>query len=125
MARIVVIDEDRYIRELYRGEFSEIGHEVFTASPGLELVEKVESFRPDLVVLDIKFGDFEGFRLIRKIRGFAPELPVVVCSAYDFSRWDIGQLAADCCVVKSFDLTELKTKVERALEARTTFLNVV
>lgn len=125
MARIGVIDEDKYIRQLYYSEFSEFGYEVLTAASGFELLAKIEGFHPDLIILDTKLGDFDGSGLLRQIRTFAPEIPVVVCSAYDFSRWDFGALAADCYVVKSFDLTELKAKVERALEAKTPFLNAV
>ena len=116
MPRIVVIDEDEHIRELYRSEFSGIGYEVFTARSGFEVMAKLEGLRPDLIVLDVKLGEFEGLRLLQKIRHLAPELPVVVCSTYDFSRRrDIGTLTADCSVVKSFDLTELKAKVELAM----------
>ncbi len=125
MARIAVIDEDKHIRELYYCEFSEIGYEVFTAASGLELMAKLEGFHPDLIVMDIKPGEVDGLKLLREIRSFAPELPVVICSVYDLSRWDIGTAAADWCVVKSFDLTGLKAKVERALEAKSPFLKAV
>lgn len=116
-----MIDDDKHVRELYHSEFSEIGHEVLTVPDGCELIAKLEEFNPDLIVLDIKSGDLEGLQLLQKIRGFAPELPIVVCSAYDFSRWNIGRPTLDWCVVKSFDLTRLKAKVERALKAKTPF----
>lgn len=125
MARIVVVDEDKYIRQLYYSEFSEIGHEVLTAASGFELMGKLEAFGPDLIITDVKPGDYDGNHMLRQIRDLAPGIPVVVCSAYDFSRWNIGAPAADCHVVKSFDLTELKAKAERALQAKTRFLSAV
>jgi DNA-binding NtrC family response regulator len=125
MARILVVDEDKYIRQLYYAEFSEMGYEVFTAAAGFELMVQCDRSCPDVIVLDIKMGDCEGGRLLQKIRGFAPGIPVVVCSVYDFSRKDTGRPAADRFVVKSFDLTRLKAEVESALRSRTPFLEAV
>lgn len=125
MARILVVDEDKYIRQLYYAEFSEMGHEVSTAAAGFELSVQCDRFPPDVIVLDVKIGDFEGVRLLQKIRSFAPGIPVVVCSVYDFSRKDMGRPAADRFVVKSFDLTRLKAEVESALRSRTPFLEAV
>lgn len=122
MSRIMVIDDEKYIREWYSIEFSEIGHEVITSASYFKLMEKIEIFQPDLIILDIKLGDCDGLELLQEIRNSHPDLSVVICSAYDSYRNDIRALAADYYVVKSFDLAELKTKVARAIEARIPFL---
>lgn len=125
MARIMVIDDEKYIREWYAMEFSDIGHEVITAGPSFKLIEKIKIFQPDLIILDIKLGDFNGLELLQEIRGCQPDLSVVICSAYDSYRHDIRALAADYYVVKSFDLSELKAKVDRALDANLPLLAAV
>ncbi|MGC9195593.1 MAG: response regulator [Syntrophobacteraceae bacterium] len=125
MGRIVVIDEDKHIRQLYEAEFSESGYEVLPLATGSELMAKLELFRPDLIILDIKFGDFDGLWLLQKIRTLASRIPVVVCSVYDFSRRDTGPLSTDCFVLKSFDLTGLKAKVEQVIKARSRLLKAV
>ncbi len=125
MGRIVVIDEDRHIRQLYEAEFSESGYEVLPLATGSELMANLELFRPDLIILDLKLGDFDGLWLLQKIRTLAPDLPVVVCSAYDFTPMDKGPLSTDCFILKSFDLTGLKAKVEQVIRARTRFLKAV
>jgi DNA-binding response OmpR family regulator len=125
VGRIVVIDGDKHIRQLYEAEFSESGYEVLALATGSELMANLELFRPDLIILDIKFGDFDSLRLLQKIRTLAPRLPVVVCSAYDFGRRDANPLSTDCFVLKSFDLSGLKAKVEQVLKARTRILEAV
>ena len=54
MKRILVVDDEENIRELYRDELVEEGYEVELAPDGHEALRKFESFRPDLVTLDVK-----------------------------------------------------------------------
>ena len=117
MAKILVVDDEEHIRLLYSEELSEAGYEVITAADGFKLIERIEEERPDLVVLDIKMIDYNGLDLLQEIRNKFYDLPVVLCTAYDTYKEDIKAIAADFYVIKSFDLTELKKKIARALEA--------
>jgi len=54
MAKILVVDDEEHIRLLYSEELTEAGYEVITADSGLQLMERIEKEKPDLVVLDIK-----------------------------------------------------------------------
>ena len=117
MAKILIVDDEEHIRFLYSEELSEAGYEVITADSGLGLVEKIESEKPDLVVLDIKIVDYNGLDLLQDIRNRFYDLPVVLCTAYDTFKEDMKSIAADFYVIKSFDLTELKSKIAMALEA--------
>lgn len=117
MAKILVVDDEEHIRLLYSEELSEAGYEVITAADGFKLIERIEEERPDLVVLDIKMIDYNGLDLLQEIRNKFYNLPVILCTAYDTYKEDIKAIAADFYVIKSFDLTELKKKISRALEA--------
>jgi len=117
MAKILVVDDEEHIRLLYSEELSEAGYEVITAADGFKLIERIEKEKPDLVVLDIKMVDYNGLDLLQEIRNKFYDLPVVLCTAYDTYKEDIKAIAADFYVIKSFDLTELKKKIARALEA--------
>jgi two-component system response regulator (stage 0 sporulation protein F) len=117
MAKILVVDDEEHIRLLYSEELSEAGYEVITAADGFKLIERIEEERPDLVVLDIKMIDYNGLDLLQEIRNKFYNLPVILCTAYDTYKEDIKAIAADFYVIKSFDLTELKKKIARALEA--------
>ncbi len=117
MAKILIVDDEEHIRFLYSEELTEAGYEVITAENGYKLVEKIEDEKPDLVVLDIKMIDYNGLDLLQDIRNKFYNLPVVLCTAYDTFKEDMKSIAADFYVIKSFDLTELKSKISMALEA--------
>ncbi len=117
MAKILVVDDEEHIRFLYSEELTEVGYEVITADSGYKLLERIEDEKPDLVVLDIKMLDYNGLDLLQDIRNRFYNLPVVLCTAYDTFKEDMKSIAADYYVIKSFDLTELKSKIAMALEA--------
>lgn len=117
MAKILIVDDEEHIRFLYSEELAEAGYEVITAESGYKLLDRIEQEKPDLVVLDIKMVDYNGLDLLQDIRNRYYDLPVVLCTAYDTFKEDMKSIAADFYVIKSFDLTELKTKIALALEA--------
>jgi DNA-binding response OmpR family regulator len=117
MAKILIVDDEEHIRFLYSEELTEAGYEVLTAESGYRLMETIEEEKPDLVVLDIKMVDYNGLDLLQDIRNKFYDLPVVLCTAYDTFKEDMKSIAADYYVIKSFDLTELKSKITMALEA--------
>lgn len=117
MKRILLVDDEEYIRRFYFEELSEEGYEVVTAASGHNLLRKINFFKPDLVILDIKLMDYDGIELLQEIRCSHHDLPVILCTAYDTYREDPRSFAADYYVIKSFDLTELKRAVFRAIQA--------
>ncbi len=121
MAKILMVDDEEYIRHYYTEELSEEGHRVWTAATGYELLRKIDSLQPEVVVLDIKLVDYDGLELLQEIRNHYPDLPIILCTAYDTYKYDRKAIAADYYVVKSFDLSELKRAVQRAVEADTGF----
>jgi two-component system, response regulator, stage 0 sporulation protein F len=116
MAKILIVDDEEHIRFLYSEELTEAGYEVITAESGYRLMERIDAEKPDLVVLDIKMVDYNGLDLLQDIRNRYYELPVILCTAYDTFKEDIKSIAADFYVIKSFDLTELKSKIKNALD---------
>lgn len=113
--KILVVDDEAHIRMLYTEELTEEGYEVITADGGLNLLERIENEKPDLVVLDIKMVDYNGLDILQDIRNKFYDLPVILCSAYDTFKDDMKSIAADHYVIKSFDLSELKTKISELL----------
>ncbi len=117
MAKILIVDDEEHIRYLYSEELADAGYEVITSDSGYKLLETIKEENPDLVVLDIKMVGYNGLDLLQDIRNNFYDLPVVLCTAYDTFKRDMKSIAADFYVIKSFDLTELKSKVAMALEA--------
>jgi len=73
MSRILLVDDDAVIVEIYGRKLEEHGHEVKTARDGLEAMRVVQRGRPDLVVLDVMMPHFDGYEVLKFIRS-QPEL---------------------------------------------------
>jgi len=114
VARILVVDDDENIRQYYMEELSDDGHQVSAVPSGHELLSVIDRFEPDVVVLDIKLGNYDGLELLKEIRNEYYNLPVILCSAYQTYKYDQRSIGADYYVLKSFDLSELKTMIKRA-----------
>ncbi len=114
--KVLIVDDEEHIRFLYSEELSDEGYDVITADSGLLLLEKIDEEKPDIVILDIKMVDYNGLDLLQDIRNKHYNLPVILCTAYDTFKEDMKSIAADHYVIKSFDLTELKSKIASALE---------
>lgn len=115
MKKILVVDDEENIRILYRDEMTEEGYKVELAEDGHAALEKIESFRPDLVTLDVKMPGIDGLEVLRRIRAGHPVLPVILLTAFGEFRQDFTTWASDAYIVKSHDTTELKETVRRLL----------
>jgi DNA-binding NtrC family response regulator len=122
MARILLVDDENHIQALYAEELAEVGHQVTTAASGRNLLRKIAFLQPEVVVLDIKIGNYDGLELLQDIRNRHHSLPIILCSCYDMFKEDPRSISADYYVVKSFDLSGLKIAIQRAIEAEASIL---
>lgn len=120
MARkILVVDDDENQRKLYAQEFREEGYEVVEAASGRAAMESAARDRPDLVVLDICMPDMDGLEALGHMIGADYHIPIVLNTAYSSYRDNFMSWAADAYVIKSADLTVLKTTVRELLGGKT------
>lgn len=122
MNKILILDDEESIRILYADELAEEGYEVITSGDGSRIPELIEKERPDLIILDIKLGEYNGLDLLQIIRNTYYNLPVILCTAYPNFKYYLKSMAADYYVVKSSSLRELKLKIKMALEGRRHFM---
>jgi len=115
MTKLLVVDDEKNIRFLYKEEFQDEGYEVTVAASAEEAMEKIRQTKPDIITLDIKMAETDGIEFMRKLKKDESEIPVVLCSAYGVYKSDFRVLASDAYVVKSADLTELKTIIKHLL----------
>ena len=108
MKKILVVDDEENIRLLYQEELEEEGYTVDVATNGQEALDKMKTFKPDLITLDIKMPGMDGVETLRRIREVQRDLPVILCSAYGEYKQDLTTWASDAYVIKTSDLTELK-----------------
>ena len=112
--KILIVDDDVHILELYKLELQEEGYEVTTAGSGKEAMEKFEEQKFDLVTLDILMPDVDGITLLRKMKELKPRMPIIMSTAYDY-RDDVAVWASEAYMVKSADLSEMKGMIRKLL----------
>ena len=116
MYKILIADDDNAIRLLYQEELEDEGYSVTTVSDRRNLMEMISQRRPDLILLDVKLGENNGFDILQCIRTMCFDMPIILCSAYPSCRYDIKAIGADYYVSKSVDLSELKLTIKKAFE---------
>ena len=68
MNKILVVDDDQGVQMLYADELADEGYNVVTCGDGSRLMEFIKKERPDLVVMDMKLGKYDGVNLLQDIR---------------------------------------------------------
>jgi CheY-like chemotaxis protein len=83
--RILVVDDDHAIRQLYRTALSLSGFSVETAVDGLGALVKIDEEKPDLIVLDLQMPCVDGFAVLGELRANTDtgSIPVVVVTGTD------------------------------------------
>ena len=119
--RILVVDDDRAVRDSLRRSLQFNGYEVETAADGAETLARVPVVRPDAIVMDVMMPRLDGLEATRALRGAGSELPILVLTARDAvgDRVDGLDAGADDYLTKPFALEELLARL-RALLRRAT-----
>ena len=119
--RVLVVDDERSIRELVATALGFVGAEVREAGDGASALTAISAFEPHVVVLDVMLPDIDGFAVCERIRAEGDTTPVVFLTARtdDTDRVRGFVLGGDDYVTKPFHLVELALRV-RSLAQRAT-----
>ncbi len=82
MAKILVIDDEKSIRNSMKEILAFEGHEVVLAENGMEGVVAVKTEKPEIIFCDIKMPKMEGIEVLQRIKEFTPEIPVIMISGH-------------------------------------------
>ena len=115
MSRILLVDDDESLCLLYKTEFESEGYEIVVANDGNEAVELIEKEDFDLVILDIRMPGMDGISALEKIAVKTRDISVLINSAYSNYKDNFLTWLAEDYIIKSPDLSELKTKVKDIL----------
>ncbi len=120
--RILVVDDDRAVRESLRRSLSFNGYSVDLAQDGVEALEAISSDRPDAVVLDVMMPRLDGLEVCRHLRSTGDDLPILVLTARDSVSERVAGLdaGADDYLPKPFALEELLARMRARLRRRAT-----
>jgi two-component system, OmpR family, response regulator MprA len=118
--RVLVVDDDRAVREALRRVLTLAGYEVEAADGGAAAIELVVQSVPDAVVLDLGMPDVDGLDVCRRLRLLGNRVPILMLTAREQVSDRVAGLdaGADDYLVKPFDVEELKARL-RALLRRT------
>jgi len=115
MAKIMVVEDEKNLRTLYREDLEADGHTVVTAASAEECLERLDDEAPDLVILDIRMPGMDGIEAMGRILQHHPRLPVILNSAYSSYRDNFLTWTADAYIVKSSDTRKLRSTVGEIL----------
>jgi two-component system response regulator MprA len=115
--RLLVVDDDRAVRDALRRALTLGGYEVEVAEGGEQALELVARALPDAVVLDVAMPGIDGLEVCRRLRRLGNRVPILMLTARDAvaDRIDGLDVGADDYMVKPFDVEELKARLRALL----------
>jgi two-component system, OmpR family, response regulator len=114
---VLVVDDDPYITDLVATALRYEGFETEVAGNGRDALRLVESFRPEVIVLDVMLPDLDGFEVQRRLLDRGRPTPVVFLTARDATEDKVRGLTigGDDYVTKPFSLEELIARIRVVL----------
>ena len=123
MTKILVVEDDSFVMDIYQTKLSQEGFDVDTAANGMEALKKIEkeNVRPDLMLLDIVMPYVDGLEVLKKVRGIEEMKTVPIIMLTNLSQKeevDEGMaLGANDYLIKShFTPSEVLEKINKYLK---------
>jgi len=119
MGNILIVDDDPQLRLSFSKLLAAEGHTVAAAADGEAALEMVQRQTPDLVIMDIRMPGMSGLEAFQAIHAVAPKLPVIIMTAFGTTETAIEatKLGAYDYILKPFDIPDILTTIDQALEA--------
>jgi len=121
MKKILIVEDDKFLRELISQKIAKEGYDVYEAIDGEEGIEKIKEIKPDLILLDLILPGIDGFEVLTRIKEDigTSEIPVIILSNLG-QREDVERGlklgAVDYMIKAHFTPGEIIDKVKRILE---------
>lgn len=119
-ARIFVVDDEDFIRELYKDVFESRGMTVFSARDGDEALKVLKTMRarPDIIIMDHRMPGKDGIETTKEIRSIDPTIPIIFSSADVTVREEALEAGAISFWAKPFPCSMLVNAMMDIIEAR-------
>ena len=117
---ILVVDDEPYMIRLLQHHVERAGYRMIKAVNGREALEKVESDRPDLIIMDVMMPEMNGLEVLSEIRK-APEtskLPVIImtANAQRFTKEEAESAGVSAFLTKPFSPTQLMAQISQHID---------
>lgn len=118
MKKILIVDDNMYIRFALTLLMSQSGYEALEVGEGEKVIAKVKTQQPDVIILDKKMPGYDGLDLLREIKKINTNIPVIMLTAYgdEKTRQEALETGVDVFMTKPFDNDELVSTVEKLLK---------
>jgi len=117
MKKILIIEDNIYLQNVLKSVIEESGYNPLVAVDKESGLKKFNSNNPDLILLDKKLPDGDGFDLLKKFKELRSYLPVIILTAQSGSgvKKEALDLGANAFISKPFNNSELLTVIEKLL----------
>ena len=118
--RILVVDDEKTIRQSLKAGLTDRGYEVFTHDCGKGVKDKIKKYSPHLVILDIKLPEVNGIEVLKRIVRYDPEVFVIMITAYGDTQTVVNSIkeGAYDYIEKPFDLDQLLIIINKAFDTK-------
>ena len=120
MLSILVIDDDKSVRDTLRATLEHQGFRVVTASNGREAMRKFVLDEFALVITDLVMPDVDGIAVLRQLKKLAPKVPVIAISGWPSAGAPLYldsslALGADAALAKPFTTRQIREEIDNCL----------
>ncbi|HSX48127.1 MAG TPA: response regulator [Candidatus Nanoarchaeia archaeon] len=126
MAKIMLVEDDAILVEMYQAKFELEGHDVFVANNGEECLQALDTYVPELILLDILMPKINGFHVLKEIkkRPNLRQIPVILLTNLGEAEVDMNKELAQALGVSDYLIKshhtpdEVVNKVVKVLAAK-------
>ncbi len=116
--KLLVIDDDKDLLEITQSLLTRKGFEVVTNDNWEDALSQLETFQPQLILLDVFLNGIDGLDICKKLKAMPStcHIPILIFSAYpSIAERVIYEYGADDFIAKPFEVNDLVTKVHSVL----------
>lgn len=120
LKKVLVIDDDTDILESMSLIFKYSGFDVQTKKDIDHLLENIEEFKPDIILLDVFLGSVDGTEVCVNLKNYAPTkgIPILMVSAHSNAKEVMARCNAEGFLPKPFDIDDLIGRVNNLIDAK-------
>lgn len=113
--RVLVVDDEPVVRDLFKRAMKVMGHEVVCVEDGHKAIEKVKEDSFNIVFLDMVMPGMDGLQTFKGMRELSPELPVVMMTGFSVEEKmeEALKLGAFDCLYKPFDIAKGREVIQK------------